>query len=203
MTTLNGHQNSTPQTTDNNLCLVVAVNQSRKMEMRALGYLYAMYKLPGETTATRGFAFKKHCAFEIDNGFQFDEKELLTFDENLRSSRVKDDFYPSLDDMSGITASGVSQDGVYPDTDRVQDLPTPSRPALAAPVVPTSGMSIEALMQFLTPEDQEDLKRQLAYTILAAKCMGVSQAAQWNQATSLAGVHFIPAFDPRYKENLR
>ena len=64
-------------------------------------------------------------------------------------------------------------------------------------------MSFEQLFEFLTPEDQEDLKRQLAYTLAAARAMGVSQAAAWQQATSLAGVHFIPQFDPRYKESFR
>ena len=70
-------------------------------------------------------------------------------------------------------------------------------------MVPNINMSVEQLMEFLTPEDQADLKRQLAFTIAAAKSMGVSQAAMWQQATSLAGVHFIPSFDPRYKESLR
>lgn len=64
-------------------------------------------------------------------------------------------------------------------------------------------MSVEQLWQFLSEEDKADLKRQLAYTIIAAKAMGVTQAAMWQQATSLAGVHFIPSFDPRYKESLR
>ena len=203
MTTLNGQAPTTPSVNNTNLCHVVAVNESRKMEHRALGYLYAMYKLPGESTATRGFLFKKHCALPIDNGFQFDEKELIIYDEPLRSSRVRDDFYPQVNEVPSVPTPSVPEQGFYPDTDRIQDLPRVSRQAEPAPVVPTTGMTIPQLLEFLTPEDQEDLKRQLAYTILAAKCMGVSQAAQWNQATSLAGVHFIPAFDPRYKENLR
>ena len=193
-----------PRTRVNNgLCFVVHTMESRKMEMRALGYLYAKYKLPGEDVATRGFAFKKNCALDIDNGFEFDEKELLVFDEQLRSSRVRDDFYPEIPEVSEHVAAELQEEGIYPDPDRVQDIPVAPRPAVPAPVVPNINMSVEQLMTYLTPEDQQDLKRQLAYTIAAAKSMGVTQAAMWQQATSLAGVHFIPAFDPRYKESLR
>ena len=189
--------------TDNGLCLVVKTMESRKMEMRALGYLYAMFKLPGQDTATRGFAFKKNCALNIDNGFEFDEKELLIYDEQLKSSKVRDEFYPQIPEVPEQFATELQEDGIYPDTDRVQDIVVAPRPAIPAPVVPNINMSVEQLMTYLTPEDQEDLKRQLAYTIAAAKSMGVSQAAMWQQATSLAGVHFIPAFDPRYKESLK
>ena len=177
--------------------------QSRKMDMRALGYLYAKYKTPGETVATKGFAFKPQCVLDIDNGFEFDDKELLVFDEHLNSSRVKDDFYPQIPEVPPVAAARLQEDGIHPDTDRIQDIPTPARQAMPAPLLPTVGMSFEQLFEFLTPEDQEDLKRQLAYTLAAARAMGVSQAAAWQQATSLAGVHFIPQFDPRYKESFR
>ena len=197
--TANGRNGRTQST----LCLVAYVIKSRKMEHAALGYRYAGFKLPGEEKATRGFLFKDNCALPIDNGFEFDQDELLIYDENLRSSRVRDDFYPSFDAVPDVAAAELQSEGIHPDTDRVQDLPVAPRPAVPRAVVPTVNMSIEQLMEFLTPEDQEDLKRQLAYTIAAAKCMGVSQAAMWQQATSLAGVHFIPAFDPRYKESLR
>ena len=105
--------------------------------------------------------------------------------------------------MPSLSSAELQEDGIYPDTDRLQDLPVVPRPEIPTPVVPNINMSVEQLMTYLTPEDQEDLKRQLAFTIAAAKSMGVSQAAMWQQATSLAGVHFIPSFDPRYKEALR
>ena len=202
MTTSNGRRtNAASQATGD--CLVVAVKESRKSEMRALGYLYAMYKLPGQDTATRGFAFKKNCVLDIDNGFAFDERSTLVFDEHLRSSRVRDEFYPPKLEVPAESAAELQSEGIYPDLDRVQDLPQLQRQAAPGRVVPRIDMSVDQLMEYLTPEDQADLKRQLAYTIAAAKCMGVTQAAMWQQATSLAGVHFIPAFDPRYKESLR
>lgn len=184
-------------------CLVAYVKESRRMEHRALGYRYAGFKIPGEAQATRGFLFKDNCGVVIDVGFEFDEKELLIFDERLNSSRVRDDFYPQINEVPAVAAAALQEDGIYADTDRLQDLNVAPRPAIPAPVVPNVNMSVEQLMTYLTPEDQDDLKRQLAYTIAAAKSMGVSQAAMWQQATSLAGVHFIPAFDPRYKEALR
>lgn len=197
--TANGRTGRTTST----LHLVAYVNPSRRMEHRALGYSYAGYKLAGEDKATRGFLFKPNCILPIDIGFEFDEKELLVFDEKLRSSRVKDDFYPPINAVPDVAAAELQEEGIYPDTDRVQDLPVAPRPAIPTAVVPNINMSVEQLMEFLTPEDQADLKRQLAFTIAAAKSMGVSQAAMWQQATSLAGVHFIPSFDPRYKESLR
>ena len=203
MTILNGNKPATRTATTNGLCLVASVIKSRKMEMRALGYLYAMYKNPGETVATKGFGFKPNCVLPIDNGFEFDPKELLVFDEHLNSSRVRDEFYPKVPEVPPVAAARLQEDGIHPDTDRIQDIPGSPSPAVPAPLLPTLRMTTEQLMEFLTPEDQEDLKRQLAYTILAAQSMGVTQAAAWQQATSLAGVHFIPAFDPRYKESLR
>lgn len=185
------------------LALVSYVNPSRRMEHRALGYQYAGFKLPGEEQASRGFLFKSNCVLPIDVGFEFDQKELLVFDKELNSSKVRDDFYPEISEVPAVAAAQLQEEGIHPDTDRVQDLPVAPRPAIPAPVVPNVNMSVEQLMTYLTPEDQDDLKRQLAYTIAAAKSMGVSQAAMWQQATSLAGVHFIPAFDPRYKESLR
>lgn len=201
----NGHRpsikaRSSKSSTD---CIVVSVIQSRKMEMRALGYQYAMYKLPGEEKATRGFGFKKDCVLDIDIGFTFDEDATLIFNGDLHSTVIRDEFYPEKPEVPPIAAEQLQEDGVFADTDRIQDLPTPTREAAPLVVVPRVNMSIDQLMTYLTPEDQSDLKRQLAYTIAAAKCLGVSQAAMWQQATSLAGVHFIPAFDPRYKESLR
>jgi len=184
-------------------CLVASVIDSRRPEHRALGYRYAMFKLPGEDKATRGFLFKRNCGLPIDEGFEFDEKELIIYDERLRSSRVKDEFYPPIDEVPEFAAAALQEDGIYPDLDRVQDLPYTPRKAQPAALVPTVGMSVEQLWQFLSEEDKADLKRQLAYTIIAAKAMGVTQAAMWSQATSLAGVHFIPSFDPRYKDSLR
>ena len=205
MTTLNG-QRQTVNTTRQNDCLVVSVQQSRKPEMRQLGYLYAMYKLPGQHQATRGFGFKKNCILDIDNGFAFDES-ILEYNKALKSSviceRPDAGFYPPLPEVSSEFAAELQEQGIHPDPDRVQDLPATSRANTPQAVVPNTGMTVEQLMEFMTPEDQDDLKRQLAYTIAAAKCLGVSQAAMWQQATSLAGVHFIPAFDPRYKESLR
>ena len=189
--------------TVSNLCLIAYVTKSRRMEHAALGYQYAGYKLAGEEKATRGFLFKSNCALPIDVGFEFDPKHLIEYDQELRSSRVKDDFYPPINEVPSLSAAGLQEDGIYPDTDRLQDLPVVPRPEIPTPVVPNINMSVEQLMTYLTPEDQEDLKRQLAFTIAAAKSMGVSQAAMWQQATSLAGVHFIPSFDPRYKEALR
>ena len=206
MTTLNG-QRQTVNTTRPNDCLVVSVRESRKPEMRQLGYLYAMYKLPGQHQATRGFGFKKNCILDIDNGFAFDEKAILVYNEALRSSVVCEHpdagFYPPLPQVSPEFADELQEQGIHPDPDRVQDLPATSRASTPQAVVPNTGMTVAQLMEFMTPEDQDDLKRQLAYTIAAAKCLGVSQYAMWQQATSLAGVHFIPAFDPRYKESLR
>ena len=206
MTVLNGHRPATRTATTNGKSIVVYIKESKKVEHRALGYLYAGYKLPGEDTITRGFIFKKNAYLPIDNGFEFDEKELLEFDASLNQSKLKACFYPSVPEVPPVAASRLQEEGIYPDTDRIQDIPhTPVAPSpqMPQPVLPTVGMSIEQLLEFLTPEDQEDLKRQLAYTIAAAKAMGVTQAAMWQQATSLAGVHFIPAFDPRYKESLR
>ena len=185
------------------LALVAYVIQSRRMEHRALGYMYAAFKNPGEDQATKGFLFKKDCALPIDVGFEFDPKHTIEYDQKLKSSRVKDDFYPAIDEVPALAAADLQENGIYPDTDRLQDLPVVPRPEIPTPVVPNINMSVEQLMTYLTPEDQEDLKRQLAFTIAAAKSMGVSQAAMWQQATSLAGVHFIPSFDPRYKEALR
>lgn len=205
MTTLNC-QRQTVNTTRPHDCLVVSVQQSRKPEMRQLGYLYAMYKLPGQHQATRGFGFKKNCILDIDNGFAFDES-ILEYNAALKSSVVCEDpesgFYPPLPEVSSEFATELQEQGIYPDPDRVQDLPAANRATTPRAMVPNTGMTVEQLMEFMTPEDQDDLKRQLAYTIAAAKCLGVSQAAMWQQATSLAGVHFIPAFDPRYKESLR
>jgi hypothetical protein len=188
--------------TSSTKCLVAYTCQSRKPELAALGYMYAGYKLPGEDTVTRGFLFKPHTVLPIDVGFEFEEN-IIAYNQALKSSQLRDQFYPALDEVPSVAAAQLQEDGIHPDTDRIQDLSVAPRPAIPAPVVPSVNMSVEQLMTYLTPEDQADLKRQLAYTIAAAKCMGVSQAAMWQQATSLAGVHFIPAFDPRYKEALR
>ena len=203
MTVLNGHRPATKTHTTNGKSIVVYIKKSKKVEHRALGYLYAGFKLPGEETISRGFIFKKNSYLPIDNGFEFDEKELLEYDASLKQSKLKACFYPAVPEVPPVAANRLQEEGIYPDTDRIQDIPTPARQTMPAPLLPTIGMSFEQLLEFLTPEDEADLKRQLAYTLAAAKAMGVSQAAAWQQATSLAGVHFIPQFDPRYKESFR
>ena len=203
MTVLNGHRPATKTHTTNGKSIVVYIKESREVEHRALGYLYAGFKLPGEEIISRGFIFKKNSYLPIDNGFEFDEKELLEYDASLKQSKLKACFYPAVPEVPPVAANRLQEEGIYPDTDRIQDIPTPARQTMPAPLLPTIGMSFEQLLEFLTPEDEADLKRQLAYTLAAAKAMGVSQAAAWQQATSLAGVHFIPQFDPRYKESFR
>lgn len=203
MTVLNGHRPATKTHTTNGKSIVVYIKESREVEHRALGYLYAGFKLPGEEIVSRGFIFKKNSYLPIDNGFEFDEKELLEYDASLKQSKLKACFYPAVPEVPPVAANRLQEEGIYPDTDRIQDIPTPARQTMPAPLLPTIGMSFEQLLEFLTPEDEADLKRQLAYTLAAAKAMGVSQAAAWQQATSLAGVHFIPQFDPRYKESFR
>ena len=194
--------NGTTGRTSSTKCLIAYTMQSRKPELAALGYMYAGYKTPSEDKVTRGFIYKPQTVLPIDVGFEFDES-IIVFDQTFKASKLRDEFYPALDEVPPVAAAQLQEQGIHPDTDRIQDLSIAPRPAIPAPVVPSVNMSVEQLMTYLTPEDQADLKRQLAYTIAAAKCMGVSQAAMWQQATSLAGVHFIPAFDPRYKESLR
>ena len=78
------------------------------MEHAALGYRYAGFKLPGEEQATRGFLFKDNCFLPIDVGFEFDEKELLVFDEKLNSSKVRDEFYPEINEVPAVAAAAAS-----------------------------------------------------------------------------------------------
>jgi len=196
--------NSRNGRTKSNYALVSRVINTRKPELADLGYSYAFYKLPGEEKATRGFIFKpRNCVLEIDQGFEFDEKNYLVYDPAFKSTRLRDEFYFPINEVPAVAAAALQEDGIHPDLDRIQDLPPAPVPTHHPEMVPNHRMSTEELMTFLTEEDRADIKRQLAYTLIVGKQMGITVAPVWQQATSLAGVHFIPSFDPRYRESLR
>ena len=142
MTTLNGNNISTR-------CIVKSTAQTTNDVHRHLGYTYAQYKYINDDKK-RGFIFKKDCYLPIDEGFEFDENEILEWRETetvpsrdgtqreypIRFRVVKPSFYPSEAPLSKDVAAQLEEAGIHPDSDRLQDLP-PQPPAQAAAPVGT------------------------------------------------------------------
>ena len=143
MTTLNGNNISTR-------CIVKSTAQTTNDVHRHLGYTYAKYKYLHEEECKRGFIFKRDCYLPIDEGFEFDENEILEWREHETvASRdgternyyvhfrvVKPSFYPTEAPLSKDVAASLAEAGIHADTDRLQDLP-PQPPAQAAAPVGT------------------------------------------------------------------
>jgi hypothetical protein len=142
MTTSNGHRTTTQ-------CVVKYIKQSRNDVHRHLGYMYAGYKYLGEDSVKRGFLFKKNCMLPIDDGFEFDEHEILEWLDNesvgvlpdgservfpVRFRVVKPSFYIQEASLSEDVAGELEEAGIHPDTDRLQDIPCAAPPQAAAQV---------------------------------------------------------------------
>jgi hypothetical protein len=143
MTTTNGHQVETK-------CIVKFVKQSRNDVHRHLGYMYAGYKYDWEDSVKRGFLFKKDCFLPIDEGFCFDEHEVIEWRESesvgvmpdgserifpVKFRVVKPAFYSQEPPIPSDLAAELEESGIHSDFDRLQDILSAAPPQAAAPVV--------------------------------------------------------------------
>ena len=98
MTTLNGHAGapaSVPSFPAND-AVITGIGECRKREWREAGFQHASFKRVQDPNnpQTLSFLFWPGSIFEIDEGFCFNEKELIYFSDEYNCSILKPGFYP-------------------------------------------------------------------------------------------------------------